>query len=106
METWPGCGHPRNADTTYLVRDKYPYCKTCKNVRQSQWHWARGAGLSKAQVSLLRRIAAGLPAGDERSADAASLRAVIRRGLVQRSGGAYRLTEAGEQALAALASAP
>jgi hypothetical protein len=92
-------GHPRTPDNLTPAGR----CLACTRVSRARYERKRAGRLRPNQAALLRRVAAGMPA--DSNCDPSTLRAVARRGLIVHSGGAYRLTGAGEQALAA-ATAP
>jgi hypothetical protein len=79
-------------------------CLACKRVNNARHERKRAGRLRPGMVALLRRVAAGIDT--DHGGDPGTLRAVVHRGLICHSGGAYRLTEAGEQALAELTAAP
>jgi hypothetical protein len=92
-------GHPWTPENTYINPAGYRVCRACQSVNAVRANRKyRATTLRPIQVALLRRIAAGIRATDHCDAD--TLRAIVRRGLIYRTAGEYRLTEAGEQALA------
>ncbi|HWB35673.1 MAG TPA: hypothetical protein VHA75_06580, partial [Rugosimonospora sp.] len=86
------CGHPRTAENAYVnPGSQKTYCRQCR-ARQARERLA--ARLSPGQEKLLRRLAATDWAGGD-VGDPATLRSLVRRGLVRRVAGQWRATEAG-----------